>query len=380
MPRRPGRPQPALPWRGAALWLLAVGLACLVLWLWWHGGRSLEEVVAPPAPAPVTNRVAAPVLPPPVVVVTSPPPAALVVTAAPPAVPAMTNPPAPPPGFERLVALQVGLSRRGISVGPLDGVLGSQTRAAVRAFQEMEGLPPTGALDAETVRRLAPAGPVYTEFRVTTADMAGLGRVPDTWLGKSQAAALGHENILELVAERSHAHPNLVVRLNPRLDWAYVGAGSVLRVPDAAYPAPHAKAAFLRIRLAEKTLRAYDGAANLLFHAPCSIARRVEKRPVGRLAVTKLAAGPNYLFDPAVFTESAEARRLGRKLMIPPGPNNPVGTAWISLDRPGYGIHGTPHPEQVGRTESHGCFRLANWNAEHLLRLVWIGLPVHVEP
>jgi lipoprotein-anchoring transpeptidase ErfK/SrfK len=292
----------------------------------------------------------------------------------------LTNPPAPPTGFERMLALQVGLSRRGISCGSLDGVFGPQTRAAVRAFQELERLPPTGELDAETIRRLTPAGPVHREFRVAAADVAGLARVPATWLDKSQAAALGHETLLELIAERTHAHPNLILRLNPRLDWAYVGPGSVLRVPDAAYPAPRARAAFLRIRLAEKTLRAYDAASNLLFHAPCSIARRVEKRPVGRLTVTKLAPGPNYLFDPALYAGSAEARQIGRRLMIPPGPNNPVGTAWISLDRPGYGIHGTPHPEQVGRTESLGCFRLANWNADHLLRLAWPGLPVHVEP
>jgi lipoprotein-anchoring transpeptidase ErfK/SrfK len=57
-----------------------------------------------------------------------------------------------------------------------------------------------------------------------------------------------------------------------------------------------------------------------------------------------------------------------------------VGVAWISLDRPGYGIHGTPQPEKVGRTESHGCFRLANWNAEYLLKIVWAGMPVYVEP
>jgi len=58
--------------------------------------------------------------------------------------------------------------------------------------------------------------------------------------------------------------------------------------------------------------------------------------------------------------------------------NNPVGTAWIGMSRPGYGIHGTPHPEDVGRTESHGCFRLANWDAEHLADLVSVGTLVVV--
>jgi lipoprotein-anchoring transpeptidase ErfK/SrfK len=93
-----------------------------------------------------------------------------------------------------------------------------------------------------------------------------------------------------------------------------------------------------------------------------------------------IAPDPNYTFDPSLFPESAEARRLSTRLVLPPGPNNPVGVAWVGLDKPGYGIHGTPIPEQVGRTESHGCFRLTNWNAERLLQMVWVGLPVQVTP
>ena len=136
----------------------------------------------------------------------------------------------------------------------------------------------------------------------------------------------------------------------------------------------------MRIALADRVLEAFDENTNLLAHFPCSIAQRVEKRPVGELHVDVMAPNPNYTFDPDVFPESAEAKELDRKLILQPGPNNPVGTVWIGLDRPGYGIHGTPRPEDVGRTESHGCFRLANWNAEYLLRLVTIGTTVVVEP
>ena len=101
---------------------------------------------------------------------------------------------------------------------------------------------------------------------------------------------------------------------------------------------------------------------------------------MGDLKVTRCARDPNFIFDPAVFVESEEAQTIAGKLLIPPGPNNPVGAAWIGLDRPGYGLHGTPRPEDIGKTESHGCFRLANWNARKLLRMISLDLPVRVEP
>jgi lipoprotein-anchoring transpeptidase ErfK/SrfK len=141
-----------------------------------------------------------------------------------------------------------------------------------------------------------------------------------------------------------------------------------------------AQPANLHISLSENTLEARDEAGNLIAHFPVSIARLAEKRPEGELHVTVVIANPDYTFDPDVFPESAEAREIGHKLVLPPGPNNPVGVAWIGLDRPGYGIHGTPTPEQVGRTESHGCFRLANWDARTLLEIAYVGLPVIVDP
>jgi lipoprotein-anchoring transpeptidase ErfK/SrfK len=276
--------------------------------------------------------------------------------------------------------VQVALARQGICVGSLDGALGSQTRAALRAFQQKERLPVTGEADAATKGRLLLSGPPETCYTVTAADLGRLSPVGTTWLAKSVQDRLDYENILELVSEKGHAHPNLVRMLNPSVDWNHVTPGATIRIPDCEYPPVRAKAAFIRLRLSEKTLDAFDRGTNLLAHFPCSIARQVEKRPVGRLEVETIALNPNYKFSPEIFPESEEARQLKRPLMIPQGPNNPVGTAWIGLNRPGYGIHGTPRPEEVGRTESHGCFRLANWNADYLAQLVEIGTPVIIEP
>ena len=275
---------------------------------------------------------------------------------------------------------QLALGRLGISSGSLDGRIGPQTRSALRAFQQKEHLAVTGELDAATQERLLLAAPPYAVYTVTTDDLARLQPLSRTWLGKSQQTALDYETILELVAEKGHSHPNLIRQLNPSIDWTNVAAGTTVQLPDVAYADASPKAAFATISLAGKVLEAFDANTNLLAHFPCSIAQHVEKRPVGELHVAKIAPNPNYTFDPDIFPESAEARQLKRKLVLPPGPNNPVGVAWISLDKPGYGIHGTPSPEQVGRTESHGCFRLANWNAEYLVKVVWIGMPVYVEP
>jgi lipoprotein-anchoring transpeptidase ErfK/SrfK len=285
-----------------------------------------------------------------------------------------------PRPVRNLLEAQIALARQAISPGSIDGAIGSQTRAALAAFQRSEQLLETGKLDTNTRTRLTLDAPWLADYTVTTNDLSRLQPLGKTWLEKSRQSALDYETALELVAEKAHAHPVLVRKLNPGVDWTNVVAGTVLKIPEVNYPEPDGKAAFIVIHLAEKFLEAFDADTNLLAHFPCSIAAKVEKRPVGELHVIVIAPNPNYTVNPELFPESAELQAIGHKLILPSGPNNPVGVAWIGLDKPGYGMHGTPTPEQVGRTESHGCFRLANWDAEYLVKLVWIGMPVEVGP
>lgn len=275
---------------------------------------------------------------------------------------------------------QIALARRGISPGSIDAALGPQTREGISVFQQVENLPPTGTLDSDTRAKLTLDAPVLTAYTVTTNDLARLQPLGKTWLAKSQQSALDYETELELVAEKSHSHPLLIEKLNPNVNWTNISSGTILQIPDVNYPEPSGKAAFVVIHLSDRFLEAFDENTNLLAHFPCSIAAKVEKRPVGELHVVVVAPNPNYTVHPELFPESAELQAIGHELILPPGPNNPVGVAWIGLDKTGYGIHGTPAPEQIGRTESHGCFRLANWDAEYLLKLAWVGMPVEVEP
>ena len=302
-----------------------------------------------------------------------------------PAAAALPPPPAPKPAtpgarpVESILEAQIALVRQGISPGSIDGREGAQTRAALSAFQKKEGLAPTGLLNGPTKAILLIDDPVMTEYTLTSEDLGRLMPVPATWLEKSEQPRLDFENVLELLGEKAFSDPQLVRSLNPTVKWNACASGTRVTLPRVDYPSVGEKAAFARISLEQCILEAFDSRSNLLVHFPCSIGRIAAKRPVGELHVITIAGDPNYTFDPAVFSESAEAQTVGRKLIIPPGPNNPVGVVWIGLDRPGYGIHGTPAPELVGRTESHGCFRLANWNASYLAKLAWIGMAVNVE-
>ena len=380
--------------RGLVVTACVALLAGIVVFAWWHRpGSKLRRhrrpvaadlaIPTPPPDAPATP-IAAPLLPAAAAtpVVAAPQPAA---TAAPPA-PVAAEPPRPikvdiyPRVPASILEAQIELARRGFSCGSVDGVTGSQTEKALRAFQESQELDPTGRLDPDTRARLLLRTAPLKQIVVDSADLARLQPLSPTWLGKSEQSVLDYATVLELVAERTHAHPNMIRQLNPGFDWDNPAAGATLIVPAVDRVAPRGRAAELHIFLDDHVLQARDGDGGLLLHCPVSIARMAEKRPVGQLEVTVAIRNPNYTFDPEVFPESPEGRELGRKLIIPPGPNNPVGLVWIGLDRPGYGIHGTPNPEQVGRTESHGCFRLANWDARTLLDLARVGLPVIVEP
>lgn len=275
---------------------------------------------------------------------------------------------------------QVALARRAISPGSIDGSLGSQTREAISVFQDTENLPVTGQLDSDTRARLTLDAPVVTTYTVTTNDLDSLQPLGKTWLAKSEQSSLAYVTELQLVAEKSHSNPLLIEKLNPKVNWRSIPAGTILTIPNVNYPDPDAKAAYVDIHLSDRYLQAFDDQTNLILHFPCSIAAKVDKRPVGELHVVVVIQNPNYTVDPDLFPESTELQDIGHKLILPPGPKNPVGVAWIGLDRPGYGMHGTPSPEQVGRTESHGCFRLANWDAAYLSQIVTVGMPVYVEP
>ncbi|MDX2227676.1 MAG: L,D-transpeptidase [Verrucomicrobiae bacterium] len=282
------------------------------------------------------------------------------------------------PAVSLVFAYQVLLDRNHFSPGCLDGQGGRQTEQAVMAWQQQNGLRPTGRFDNDTLVKMGSVRGTVATHRVTQSECDRIGPVPKGWKEKAALGSLPYESVLESLAEKYHTTQNALRQLNPGVVWPNPPAGTLVNVPNPQSAVPLGKAARVRISLTRKLIRVYDRQGTLIAQFPCSIAQREEKRPVGTLKVLNYAPQPNYVFNPELFVREAKAQGITRKLIIPPGPNNPVGVAWVGLSLPGYGIHGTPRPEEIGITESHGCFRLANWNAAKFLKMISIGTPVEV--
>ncbi|MBR1870386.1 MAG: murein L,D-transpeptidase [Kiritimatiellae bacterium] len=288
------------------------------------------------------------------------------------------------------VQLQIILDQAGFFCGSIDGVWGRKSEAALAAYARSLGIAPlassTGAERAEALRFLnRSAVPLFKWHAISAQDVKSVtGPLPGTPQGKAALDALGYETLEEALAEKGHCSPALLRALNPSADWPNPAEGTQVVMPavrrmefltqaqrrNLHWP----KAAQLRVSLAGKSISAYDAKGALIAYAPCSIAaKRSNLPPQGVVTVSTMAQLPNYTWSPDSAADGTS------KYILSPGPNNPVGLAWIGLSLPGYGIHGTPYPEQIGRAESHGCFRLANWCAVWFYNLVDTGVKVVIE-
>lgn len=272
------------------------------------------------------------------------------------------------------LAWQIALERVGFSPGVIDGCIGAKTERATREFQRVRGLPITGKLDAATAAALQiDASGAVTFYAVTQDDLAEVGPAPKDWKEKSQLSKLGHESIASAVAERFHCSVGLLQRLNGGQNLLQLRPGLVLQVPAVSIAGVNDKGTQLEINLREKVIRVMNREKKLIALFHCSIAKDREKLPSGEASVVGITQNPKYTFDPKMWPE---VKGIDRKLLIPPGPRNPVGRCWIGLNLPGYGIHGSPNPELIGKTGSHGCFRLTNWDALRLARMIRVGTKV----
>lgn len=299
-----------------------------------------------------------------------------------------------PARADSVLQAQVALDRAGFSPGVLDGKEGMSFTSALKGFQEARGLPLTGQYDEATARALLGDRPQPATWLVKIPSGFAQGpffAVPKDLNDQARLPALGYRNLLEKLAERFHTKPEVLVTLN-RPDTR-VGAGTTVRVPAIAnqpvariegdergwgetlaslgVAKDQPQADHIVVDKSDGVLRAYDAQNRLIAQFPATMGSQHDPLPIGAWEIKGLSRNPDFHYNPDLFWDASSS---DQKAVLKPGPNGPVGVVWIDLSKPHYGIHGTPEPQTIGRTESHGCIRLTNWDAARLAQMVRSGV------
>ncbi|MEW6122298.1 MAG: L,D-transpeptidase [Pseudomonadota bacterium] len=272
-----------------------------------------------------------------------------------------------------IVKAQVLLARRSISPGEIDGMDGENYRKAVAQFRRQNALGPGDRMDEQTWTALGgpQAGDVLTEYVFTEKDAKARypKRIPRDFAQQAKMKRLDYTSAREMLAERFHMSPQLLAALNPKA--RYRRADEKILVVAIDRKPPEGPVERLEAVKATGMLVVYGKDDAILASYPATIGSEHTPSPEGEHKVKRIARDPPYHYDPEKNFQQGQNRK---KLVLPPGPNNPAGTVWIGLSKPTFGIHGTPEPSKVSKTSSHGCVRLTNWDVEELAALVKPGV------
>lgn len=303
------------------------------------------------------------------------------------------------PGSEidgTLFHAQVLMSAHGFSPGVIDGKKGESFRLALRSFQESRGLEVTGELDSPTRRALLAANrPSTVMVELTADDVRGQYVLPFPSDPEAQAKLdfLGYRNMLEKVAERYHTTPATIVALNG--PDKKIGLGQTLRLPNVVaqtgdYSSADGKGEhvmrvlnvdskqpsgdYVVVDKSEGVLKVYSGdvkakSGKLVAAFPVTMGSKQYPLPIGTWKATTYAFLPPFKYQPELLLNA----KTDKTLTLPPGPNGPVGVAWLDLTKEHYGIHGTSEPQTIGRAESSGCIRMTNWDVLRLSQMMKPG-------
>jgi lipoprotein-anchoring transpeptidase ErfK/SrfK len=273
------------------------------------------------------------------------------------------------------IKVQVLLDRARLSPGVIDGRGGDNLNKALAAFEKAQGLHEEGRLSKEAFDKLAATSsePILQEYAITGQDLKGpfVEKIPSKMEDMAKLDRLGYTTPVEELAEKFHMDEGLLKALNP--GKAFDKAGTTILVANIKNEKPGEKVGKIVVEKGQHALRALDKDGKLVAFYPASIGSEEKPAPSGSYKVERVAQNPSYTYNPKYKFKGVKS---DKPFTIKPGPNNPVGAVWIDLSLESYGIHGTPEPSKVGKTYSHGCVRLTNWDVKQLSAMVEKGTPV----
>jgi lipoprotein-anchoring transpeptidase ErfK/SrfK len=279
---------------------------------------------------------------------------------------------------ETATRLQIFLDNTDFGPGKIDGRMGEFFRKALISYKHAHGMRETGFVDQWLLDQVPET---FTTYTIKPDDLKFIGPVPTSHSEQAKLKALLYGSLLEFVAERYHSAEAYIQKLNPGKDWEHLQPGDVLKVPNvlpfeiekitegkvSEKPAFAARKIFIDTK--ERLLEVFDG-DQLVCVFPITPGSTTLPAPVGTWKILGVATMPWFRYDEGMLNYGV---RTENYFNLPPGPNNLVGILWMGLNKTGIGIHGTNNPETIGRAASHGCIRLANWDAARVKDLVSVG-------
>lgn len=276
--------------------------------------------------------------------------------------------------YNAVLRAEILLDRAHFSPGEIDGRYGDNMAKALAGYQATHRLPVTGRLDAATWQALTShdTAPVIGPYQLTQANITGpfIRSIPAKLDEQATLPCTCYTSVFEKLGETFHVNPRVLKKLNPHA--LFNQAGETVNVPIVHRYPPAKRAAMVVVTQHSKTVTALDADGHVLAQYPATIGSFHDPLPIGRWKIKGVSRHPKFHYNPNLFWD---AKDTDVKAVIPPGPNNPVGVVWIQLSNPHYGIHGTPEPARIGKTYSHGCIRLTNWDAWELSQMVRPGTP-----
>jgi lipoprotein-anchoring transpeptidase ErfK/SrfK len=271
--------------------------------------------------------------------------------------------------------VQVALDRAGVSNGVIDGLDGENFRKAVRVFEQVNNLDIDGKLDHAMTELLFGVfgDAAMVQYTITEADVAGpfIKAVPEDYGEKAKLESLAYTSVTEMLAERFHMDEKFLKKINSQAEWNV--PGTVITVAQPEEPIDAGSVSRIVIDGKAGSLMGYDADGNFKVYYPATVGSPDTPSPSGTHTVERIAPNPGYTYNPKINFKQGNNDKI---LHLPSGPNGPVGSMWIALSKPSYGIHGTPEPSKIAKTNSHGCVRLTNWDAAELSKLVHQGTVV----
>ncbi|WP_246152637.1 L,D-transpeptidase family protein [Sphingomonas montanisoli] len=295
-----------------------------------------------------------------------------------------------------VMGAQVLLDRLGFGPGVIDGRSGASYTQALKGYQEANGLKATGKLDAATQAKFdAYRGmPTVITIKLDEQILAGpfVGPIPKDEGDQAKLKTIGYSDVNEKLAERYHTTPATLAALNP--EKPKLDPGSEIKVPNVIPAAreysadlkpewrdtlwtlnvgsDQPKAVKIVVDKSDSVLRVIGEGGKLIAQFPATMGSAKDPLPIGTWKIQGVAYNPPFHYNPKLFWDASSK---DDKALLQPGPNGPVGVVWMDLNKAHYGIHGTPRPENIGKTESHGCIRLTNWDAARVAMMVKPGTP-----